>query len=205
MNDDENEIIRHHKKEAYNHELVTSEDFYVSQIEALCTHVISPLKSNAIRCNIKCEQVTYVFGIIEHILSFHLQLLRIIRDELSVIHSFETYIGFIQMYIDYFKKYNSILDVVSSWSESMEFREFMILRLQNKECQKFIDNRLCSIPWYLYRPFERIKQYYRFFLDIEKITLNTDEEYTKLIKCKNTLKSLYDKIRQSYVIFLYIQ
>ena len=79
----------------------------------------------------------------------------------------------------------------------MEFREFMILRLQNEQCQKFIDNRLCSIPWYLYRPFERIKQYYRFFRDLEKITFKTDDEYKKLIKCRDTLKSLYEKIKKS--------
>lgn len=194
---DENEIIRHQKKEAYNHELVTSEDFYVSEIEALITHIVNPLKSNAIRCNIKKEQVIFVFGIIQHILQFHLQLLRIIRDELSVISTFETYLGFIQMYTDYFKKYMKILDIVSIWSQSMEFREFIILRLQNEQSQKYIDNRLCSIPWYLYRPFERIKQYYRFFKDLEKITKNTDHEYNKLIKCKNTLKSLHEKIRNS--------
>lgn len=197
MNDETSEVIRHQKKEAYNHELVTSEDFYVSELESLCSHIIQPLKQNAIRCNIKTEQVIFVFGIIQHILSFHLQLLRIIRDELTVVYSFETYIGFIQMYLDYFKKYNSILDIVSIWSESMEFREFMILRLQNEQCQKFIDNRLCSIPWYLYRPFERIKQYYRFFKDLEKFTKQTDDEYNKLIKCKNTLKNLYDKIKKS--------
>ena len=193
----ETEVIRQQKKEAYNHELVTSEDFYVSEIESLCTHVVTPLLANASRCNIKSEQVSFVFGILQHLSQFHLQLLRIIRDELSVINTFEAYIGFIQMYSDYFTKYDEILDTVSGWCRSMEFREFMHLRLQNEQCKKYIDNRLCSIPWYLYRPFERIKQYYRFFKDLEKITMSTDEEYSNLIKCKKTIKTLYDKIRRS--------
>eukprot|EP01083_Nonionella_stella_P041264 111898_1 len=197
MSASEHEVARHQKKEAYNHELVTSEDFYVAEIEALITHLMTPLSGSATRCNIKPGEIEFVFGIMQHILQFHLQFLRIIRDELTVVHTFAHYIGFIAMYSDYFKKYSLIIDMVASWSHSMEFREFIVLRLQNEKCAKYIDSRLCSLPWYLYRPLLRIKEYYRFFKDLLIITNPTDDEYKPLLKCKKGIRSLCHKIQRT--------
>ena len=149
---DSEEVTRQNTLETYNHELITSEDFYVSEIESLITHIVHPLEKSASRCHIKDEkQIDFVFGITKHLKDFHLQFLRIIQNELSVIDTFSTYIGFIQLYSDYFVRYSSIIDTVASWSKSMEFREFIQLRLNNEQCRKYIDNRLCSVPWYLFR------------------------------------------------------
>mmetsp|Transcript_68900 Transcript_68900/g.109374 ORF Transcript_68900/g.109374 Transcript_68900/m.109374 type:complete len:642 (+) Transcript_68900:67-1992(+) len=190
------EVGRSHKKEAYNHELITSEDVYVSELDTLMTHVIKPLMGNLARCHMSADEASFVFGILQHMATWHETLLRLIRDELSVVPTFAQFIGFLQMYTDYLAKYLSMLDVVAKWSDSMQFREFVVLRLQNQQCKQYIDQRLCSIPWYLYRPFERVKQYYRFFKDLETISTEHDDEMKDLRKCKSHLKVLHDKIKR---------
>ena len=203
MNDHSDEDIqRHQKQEAYSHELSTSEDFYVSELEAIVTHIVNPLSANAIRCGLKEDEVNYVFGIFNHMFQFHLQILRIIRDELSVVPTFYKYSGFIKMYKDWLLKYDNVLNIVSLWANSMEFREFMILRLQSDKVKEIIDSRLCSIPWYLYRPFERIKQYFRFFKDLSLITIEKDDDYLKLKKCFNEIKPLYELIKKYDIKFI---
>lgn len=200
MSLDDIEISRRQNQEAYNHELVTSEDFYVSEMDVMMTHIVGPLGGNAARCHIKASEVDVVFGTMRHLLTFHLSFLRTLRDEVSVVPTFANYIAFVQMYIDYLNQYTLILDVVAGWASSMEFREFMMLRLQNEHCRQFIKGGLSSMPWYLYRPFERIKQYYRFFKDLQKVTDCNDREYAQIIKCKETLKPLHSKIRRSMSI-----
>ena len=196
MSHDDVEVSRRQNQEAYNHELVTSEDFYVSEMEVIITHIVNPLRGNASRCGIKAAEVDVVFGTMKHLLTFHLSLLRTLRDEVSVVPTFASYIAFVQMYSDYLQQYTAVLDVVAEWASSMEFREFMRLRLLNPRCQQFVKGGLSSMPWYLYRPFERIKQYYRFFKDLQKITDRHDREYALILKCKETLKPLHDKIRR---------
>jgi len=125
--------------------------------------------------------------------SFHLQILRIIRDKLSVISTLYQYCGFIKMYTTYISHYNNILLIISKWSKSSEFRSFILLRLQNAQ---YLDNKLSSLSWYLYRPIERIKQYYCFLNDLLLVTRKYDNNYIKLIKCLNLIKNLYyNKIR----------
>jgi len=199
MSNGDIDLSRRQNQEACNHELVTSEDFYVSEMEAIITHIVSPLRINASRCNVKCCEVDLVFGTMKHMLSFHLSFLRAIRSEVSVVPTFANYVSFVQMYIDYLNQYSDILDIMAKWTSSMEFREFMTLRLQNEQCQQFIKGGLSSMPWYLYRPFERIKQYYRFFKDLLKITECNDREYALIVKCKNTLKPLHSNIRRHEV------
>lgn len=168
----------------------------MSEMDTIITHIVKPLRANASRCNIKATEVDLVFGTMKHMLTFHLSFLRAIRDEVSVVPTFANYVSFVQMYIDYLNQYGAILEIVAQWASSMEFREFMMLRLQRQQCLQFVKGGLSSMPWYLYRPFERIKQYYRFFKDLQKITDCNDREYALIMKCKRTLKPLHSNIRR---------
>jgi len=183
-------------KEYYNHQLLISEDEYVNVLEAIVDNVVVPLRKHADRCKIKRENVDYVFYFIEQMKNFHLQLLTVMREKISIVEDFLLYINFLSMYNDYLEKYDKILNCFSTWT-SMEFREFVQLRLQDEKIQKHINDRLCSFPWYLYRPFDRVKEYHRFFKDLKHVSKKDDEDFEMIQKCYEHIVPICKKIKMN--------
>eukprot|EP00484_Ammonia_sp_Unknown_P005288 CAMPEP_0197081520 /NCGR_PEP_ID=MMETSP1384-20130603/214674_1 /TAXON_ID=29189 /ORGANISM="Ammonia sp." /LENGTH=771 /DNA_ID=CAMNT_0042520415 /DNA_START=23 /DNA_END=2338 /DNA_ORIENTATION=- len=186
------------RAEQYNHQLLTSEDIYVNELETIVTQIVRPLENAAVRCKIPggTEEVKQVFKYISSMLHFHENFLSVIREAISVIPDLYKYINFITMYDDYLHHYDRIINTFASW-RSMEFREFIMMRLKHNTVKKNLIDRLDSLPWYLYRPFDRIKEYYRFLRDIEKITPKGHEEYGMVNKTIAKLRPLYKKIKQN--------
>merc|ERR1712113_650991 len=171
---------------------LTSEDQYVNELETIVNYIVKPLEKSAVRCKISGgeESVKKVFKYLNSMLQFHVTFLSVIRETISVIPDLYKYISFIQMYDDYLHHYDKILQIFSTW-RSMEFREFITMRLKHKNVKKNIIDRLDSLPWYLYRPFDRIKEYHRFLKDIEKITRKSSDDYNLVSKTIMKIRPLY--------------
>lgn len=166
------DLSRVKRIQEYNHHLLSSEDQYVNELETLVLYIFEPLAKNAKRCKIDIDSVKKVYAYLDSMLKFHLTFLGVIRETVSVLPDLYKYQSFVKMYADYLTAYDDIIYTFSTWS-SMECREFLTLRLQQNEVKKHIDQRLCSLPWYLYRPFDRIKEYHRFLKDLCKLTHRT--------------------------------
>eukprot|EP01084_Bolivina_argentea_P254354 427590_1 len=112
-----------------NHELITSEDQYVNELETIVKYIVKPLEKSAARCKISGgeESVKKVFKYLNSMLQFHETFLSIIRETISIIPDLYKYIGFITMYDDYLHHYDEILQIFSTW-RSMEFKEFITMR-----------------------------------------------------------------------------
>eukprot|EP01084_Bolivina_argentea_P281126 480959_1 len=187
------------RAEQYNHQLLTSEDQYVNELETIVKYIVHPLQKAAVRCKIRGgeEEVKKVFHYPNAMLMSHVTFLSVIRETISVIPDMYKYIGFVQIYIDYFHNYDKILHIFANW-RSMEFREFVSMRLKHKDVKQHIINRLDSLPWYLYRPFDRIKEYHRFLKDIQKITQPKQHHNSQEIDEYNLIKKTIAKIRPLY-------
>lgn len=197
MSSDSEELRQ--RAEQFNHQLLTSEDQYVNELETIVTYIVKPLEKAAVRCKIPGgeDQVKKVFKYLNSMLQFHITFLSVIRETISVIPDLYKYIGFITMYNDYLQQYDGILEIFATW-RSMEFREFITMRLKHKNVKKTIIDRLDSLPWYLYRPFDRIKEYHRFLKDVEKVTKKSDDTHSTVYKTLTKIRPLYKKIKQSY-------
>merc|ERR1719361_2617385 len=90
-----------HEREALHHALVSSEEQYVSELECLVLRLAVPLQSASERMSLSASSLATVFGLLQHLHSFHRQFLTILREEVSVTPSFARHIGFIKMYTDY--------------------------------------------------------------------------------------------------------
>eukprot|EP00485_Elphidium_margaritaceum_P024314 CAMPEP_0202712972 /NCGR_PEP_ID=MMETSP1385-20130828/47596_1 /ASSEMBLY_ACC=CAM_ASM_000861 /TAXON_ID=933848 /ORGANISM="Elphidium margaritaceum" /LENGTH=650 /DNA_ID=CAMNT_0049373175 /DNA_START=22 /DNA_END=1974 /DNA_ORIENTATION=- len=186
------------RAEAFNHQLLTSEDQYVNELETIVYYIVQPLEKAAVRCKIPGgpQEVQRVFKYLTSMLQFHSTFLSVIRDAISVIPDLYKYINFVQMYDDYIRDYDAIVDVFGSW-RSMEFREFVIMRIKNKNVSGSIIDQIHLLPWYLYRPFDRIKEYYRFLKDIEKVTEKGQADYNLALKTVAKLRPVYKKIKHN--------
>eukprot|EP01084_Bolivina_argentea_P254355 427591_1 len=91
------------RAEQYNHQLLTSEDQYVNELETIVNYIVKPLEKSAERCKISGggESVKKVFKYLNSMLQFHVAFLSIIRETISIIPDLYKYIGFITMYDDY--------------------------------------------------------------------------------------------------------
>ena len=164
---------------------------------------MKPLEKAAKRVHISGgePEVKSVFGSLKSLLQFHTTFLSMIRDKLDVVETLCTYINFIQMYQDYLHRYDEILNTFGSW-KSLEFREFITMRLRNPNVKKKIIDRLDSLPWYLYRPFDRIKEYHRFLKDLQKVTGRENENYQHVKKSIAKIRPLYKRIKSSFVYLM---
>ena len=194
----DNSVERHQQREEYDHHLIQSEEEYVKILCALVEGIYNPLKKYATRCKISKESVEQVFHSLEQMQQFHVPFLDGIREQDRVLDAFAPFYNFTSMYEEYFKNYSQILDIFASW-QSMEFREFVTLRLKDTNVSKDLDPRLSSLPWYLYRPFDRIKEYYRYFKDLFQISRDddTDIDDKKLTLVMKSVKKVYNLLKNS--------
>ena len=188
------------RAEQFNHQLLASEDKYVNELETIVEYIVKPLEKNAVRCKIQGgdKEVKKVFQYIHSMRQFHIEFLSFIRDKISIIPDLWKYINFITIYNDYLHHYDQIIDVFATW-RSMEFREFVTMRLRHKNVKKHIIDKLDSLPWYLYRPFDRIKEYHRFLKDIEKISRKGVDDYNLVKETLGKIRPLYKRIKASLV------
>eukprot|EP01084_Bolivina_argentea_P254356 427592_1 len=117
------------RAEQYNHQLLTSEEQYVNELETIVNYIVKPLEKASIHCKIPGgeESVKKVFKYLNSMLQFHTTFLSVIRETISAIPDLYKYIGFITMYDDYLHHYDEILQIFSTW-RSMEFKEFITMR-----------------------------------------------------------------------------
>jgi len=184
--------------EHFNHQLLASEDQYVNVLETIVEYIVKPLEKAAVRCKIQGgeQEVKKVFQYLISMRDFHITFLSIIRETISIIPDLNDYINFIQMYDDYLRHYDQIVAIFATW-RSMEFREFVSLRLKHQNVRKHIIDKLDSLPWYLYRPFDRIKEYHRFLKDVEKISRKGHGDYNLVRDSLKKIRPLYRKIKSS--------
>ena len=123
----------HQRAEQFNHQLLTSEDAYVNELETIVTYIVKPLEKAAVRCKIPGgePEVKQVFKYLNSMLQFHITFLSVIREAISVIPDLYKYIGFIKMYDDYLIHYDDILKIFATWC-SMEFQRIINMRLKHK-------------------------------------------------------------------------
>ena len=188
------------RAEQFNHQLLASEDAYVNELETIIEYIIKPLERNAKRCKIQGgeKEVKKVFQYMHQMQHFHTEFLSLTRDTISIIPDLRKYISFIKTYDEYLHHYDQIIDIFATW-RSMEFREFVTLRLKHDKVKKHIIDKLDSLPWYLYRPFDRIKEYHRFLKDIEKISRKGHGDYDLVKDTLSKIRPLYKKIKASLV------
>ena len=60
-----------HEREALHHALVSSEELYVSELECLVLRLAVPLQSAAQRMSLSAASISTVFGLLQHLHSFH--------------------------------------------------------------------------------------------------------------------------------------
>ena len=159
-----------------------------------------PLKKYANKVGITPERVDRVFHFLETMQQFHVQFLDSIREQERVLDTFSQFNQFTSMYEDYADAYPLILEECASW-QTMEFREFVSLKLQqiSRQTHKTIDDRLSNLPWYLYRPFDRITEYYRYLKDLKRLSRpnDTDINDKHLNLVIKQVKKVYGHIRKS--------
>ena len=189
-----------------DHQLVKSEEQYQQFLSTLVKKIYIPLKTNAKDCKISEESVKQVFGYIRLIEQFHVSLLDSIRQQDRVLDAFVLFEKCAPIYEHYLKNYDSILDVLGSW-RSTEFREFMILRLTDSNITAGLDAYLqsnvrdprLSLPWFLYYPFNRISDYYRYLYVLFKISFDGDGDIDdeKLVLVMQSVEKVYILVLKS--------
>ena len=204
--DSDNSVERQHRREAFDHDLIQSEEEYVTILCGLIEGVYLPLKKHANRCGITPNRVDTVFQYLEEMQRFHVQFLDSIREQERVLDTFAQFGEFTSMYQNYCKDYSRILDEFATW-QSMSFREFVQLRLQeiSGRTRKAIDARLSNLPWYLYRPFDRITEYYRYLKDLKRLSRphDTDINDKNLDIVIKQVRHVYSHIKKSLVFLFF--
>ena len=199
-------IIKYYysKQLSYNHLLLASEIFYLKELQCIKQYIFIPIKENISSLTdeaINPDDINIAFKHWNHFLTFHDQFLTAITQEKHILPTMFRYINFTKIYIEYSKEYEQMLRIFSSWT-STEFKKFLVKQLENETLTKIIENNLCSLPWYLYRPFDRIKEYRRFVKDLQLIAQTQDDDYELINKTKNHLTHTYKQIKKGIDINL---
>jgi hypothetical protein len=173
-------------------------------LEAMVNFIYNPLRENAPRMGLTEARVTSVFVFIQHMLEFHVNFLTVIREPISIMPTFGKYCSFVQIYQDYLQKFDKILDVLATW-RSMKFREFVRHRLGRKEVARVLGTSageaptIDALPWFLYRPIDRVKEYYRFLKDLKNLPLPDDEDGGEIDKALAVFRPVYLQVKKSEV------
>ena len=196
-----NIIIKYYfcKQLSYNHLLLASEIFYLKELQCIKNYIATPLKENCLSFNddeeMNIDDINRTFKQWDILLKFHKSFLNAITEQKHILPTLFKHINFTKLYIEYSTRYESMLETFSKWN-SKKFKNFIIKQLENENVTKIIENNLCSLPWYLYRPFDRIKEYRRFVKDLQLLSQQNDEDYELINETKNQLSFAYKHIKK---------
>ena len=169
LNKSGNSAERHVQQRAeYDRRLIQSEEEYVKILCALVEGIYNPLKKYARRYDISKESVEQVFHDLEQMQQFHVLFLDGIRKQDRVLDAFAPFDKLTSTYRKYIDNYSQILDIVAGW-RSKEFRKFVMLRLKHTNVSEDLEPRLSSLARYLYRPYDRFREYDEYLTDLAKI------------------------------------
>ena len=200
-------IIKYYysKQLSYNHLLLASEIFYLKELQCIKDYIFIPIRDNISSMTDNnmdinnYNDINIAFKHWDHLLTFHDSFLSAIREQKHILPTLYQYINFTKIYVEYAKQYEKILNIFSNWTSS-KFKQFIIKQLENDNLIKIIENNLCSLPWYLYRPFDRIKEYRRFVKDLQLLSQSNDDDFELINKTKIHLSHTYKQIKKGIFI-----
>ena len=209
------------KQLSYNHLLLASEIFYLKELQCIKDYIFVPIRDNVSTMidgnstpnkpmvgqelnKFKQNDINIAFKHWNHLLSFHDSFLSAIKEQKHILPTLYQFINFTKIYVEYAQEYEKILNIFSHFTSS-NFKQFIIKQLENENLIKIIENNLCSLPWYLYRPFDRIKEYRRFVKDLQLLSQSNDDDYDLINKTKTHLSHTYKQIKKGKYQYIYIR
>jgi hypothetical protein len=173
-----------------NAEIISTEQSYISALEAIHVNLLGPVKALQNEWEIPAQTVIDLCSNIEVIVNFHRMLImELTGAKISVPEVFLKYSDYLKMYTQYLSNYPNMMKAVGSLRSHAKFQH---LFKELKNSQKLS----LDLTSYLIQPVQRVPRYVLLLKELRRHTGPSHSHYSSLISALNKIQVIASFINE---------